>query len=102
MTGLTGLSDFNRARIAEDRASAAELPDRWRSLYERTFDLLESQLDEHQPDPQLVLGGEPLCTGCVEDVTWPCDFALQVASIWSDCKDYRPEWGDALAGLANH
>jgi hypothetical protein len=96
MIDRTGLHAFIAARFAEDRAEAAELPEHWRSLYERTFDLLERQLAEHTPDPHLVLNGEPLCTGCVEDVPWPCDFALQVAAIWDDHRDYRPEWGDAL------
>jgi hypothetical protein len=101
MIDRTGLDAFITARIAEDRAEAAGLPENWRSLFERTFDLLERQLAEHRPDPHLTLSGEPLCTGCVEDVTWPCDFALQAAAIWSDCKNYRPEWGDALDPLTS-
>lgn len=102
MIDRTGLDAFIAARIAEDRAEAAELPEHWRSLFERTFDLLESQLADHEPDPHLTLSGEPVCTGCVEDVPWPCDFALQAAAIWNDHPDYRPEWGDALEPLVNH
>jgi hypothetical protein len=98
VTDLSGLSEFNAARIAESRAEAAELPEHWRSLFERHFDLLERQLAGHGPDLP-VINGEHLCTGCVEDVPWPCDFALQVAAIWSDDKDYRAEWGDALDPL---
>jgi hypothetical protein len=102
MTDRTGLLAFIAARIAEDRAEAAMLPEHWRTLFESTFALLENQLAEHQPDPDLTLSGEPLCTGCVEDVPWPCDFALQAASIWSGHRDYRAEWGDALEPLSGH
>ena len=96
MTDTTGLPEFIKARIAEDRADAAELPERWRSLYERTLDLLERQLAEHVPDPRWTLDGEPLCEGCVADETWPCDFVLRAAAIWKGHRDYRAEWGDAL------
>lgn len=102
MIDLSGLLAFIAARIAEDRAEAADLPEHWRSLFEDVFDLLERQLAEHGPDPYDTIHGEPLCTGCLEDVPWPCDWALQVAALWSGHGGYRPEWSDALEPLSDH
>jgi len=101
VTDRTGLLAFIAARIAEDRAEAATLPEHWRTLFEGTFALLESQLAAHGPRDQWTAGGERECGGCLDDIPWPCDFALQVASIWNDHRDYRPEWGDALEPLSH-
>lgn len=101
MTDRSGVLAFVAARIAEDRAEAALLPEHWRSLFENTFELLESQLAVHGPDPDYAGSTEPGCTGCFEDVPWPCDFALQVAALWNDHVDYRPEWGDSLEPLGD-
>jgi hypothetical protein len=100
VSDTTGITAFIAAMIAQERAGAAELPERWRQLFERTLDLLETQLAEHGPDPRWTLDGEPLCTGCIADAVWPCDFALSTAAIWREEPGYRQEWGDALDPLA--
>jgi hypothetical protein len=99
VTDQTGVTEFIQKCIARDRAWAAELPDRPRSLLERTLRLLEHVVQDHEPDPHLRLGREPLCVGCVEDVPWPCDFTLHAAAIWRDEQGFRTEWRDALDPL---
>jgi hypothetical protein len=93
----TGLKAFIADRMAQDRADAAELPERWRRLFERHLALLAAELDEHGPDPHEQVCGEPLCSGCAPSIAvWPCDFVLRIGAIWSDNKNYQAEWDDAL------
>jgi len=101
VTDTTGLIVFIAARIADERADAAQMPDRQRTLFESVLRLLESALAEHVPDPGMMLNGEPLCDGCVADAAWPCDFVLQAAALWKDHEDYRPGWRDALEPLSH-
>jgi hypothetical protein len=61
-------------------------------------------LARHRPRP---LGQWPVCANCrpvdpeyPDDTTsarWPCPDLRDLASIWSDHPDYRPEWSPAAA-----
>jgi hypothetical protein len=96
----TGIKAFIADRIARERAGLRGLPVPVRGHSEKILALLEAELSEHGPDPSEKVYGEPLCSGCAPTIAvWPCDFALRAAMIWSDDKNYRGEWGDALDPL---